>query len=238
MGLRPKEQKGPRRAPHPWSQRAGDLTWEPSRLPGFKWVGKTLFSPLLLLLEGPSRLPLLIPTWPPSYALKDPVSLEGPWRAGGLVWELSRLLVPEWVGQSPSAPLLLLWQDPSRLPLLISLFSLLCPQDPHSLDGALEGRTSLGAQQAPWPKWARRLPSAPLLLFPESPSHLPLLISWPQGRRSCLASTSPPSSVPLHPTSSLWGSSCLLGGQSPPPAASRCPSCGEALTPRLPTLPS
>ena len=40
VGLRLKEQKGPRRAPHPWSQRAGDLTWDPSRLPGLKWVGK------------------------------------------------------------------------------------------------------------------------------------------------------------------------------------------------------
>ena len=36
VGLRLKEQKGPRRAPHPCSQRAGDLTWEPSRLSGLK----------------------------------------------------------------------------------------------------------------------------------------------------------------------------------------------------------
>ena len=35
----------------------------------------------------------------------------------------------------------------------------------------------LGAQQAPQPQWTRRSPSAPLPLFPESPSHLPLLIS-------------------------------------------------------------
>ena len=47
VGLRLKEQKGPRCAPHLWSQRAGDLTWEPSKLPGLEW-------------EGPSRLPLLI----------------------------------------------------------------------------------------------------------------------------------------------------------------------------------
>ena len=59
VGLRLKEQKGPRRAPHPWSQRAGDLTWEHSRLPGLEWAGQTPSSPLPLLLEGPSRLPLL-----------------------------------------------------------------------------------------------------------------------------------------------------------------------------------
>ena len=54
-----KEQKGPRHA-----QRAGDLTWEPSRLPGLKWVGQMPSSPLLHLRsgiwEGPSHLPLLI----------------------------------------------------------------------------------------------------------------------------------------------------------------------------------
>ena len=59
-GLDSTEQKGPRRTPHPWSQRAGDLTWEPSRLPGLEWVGQTPSSPLLFLLEDPSHLPLLI----------------------------------------------------------------------------------------------------------------------------------------------------------------------------------
>ena len=70
------------------------------------------------------------------------------------------------------------------------------------------------------------------------PLCLPLLISGPQGCRSCLASTSPPPSVLLHPTGSLWGSSRLLGRQCPPPVAGRSPSCGETLTPCLPTLPS
>ena len=79
MELRLKEQKGPRLAPNPWSQRVGDLTWEPSKLPGL-----------------------------------------------------------EWVGQMPSSPLLLLWSLES-LPLLISPASLLCPQDPRSLERALEG---------------------------------------------------------------------------------------------------
>ena len=84
MGLRLKEQKRPRRAPHPWSQRAGDPTWEPSRLPGLEWVGQMPSSPLLLLWSG-------------------------------------------------------VWEGPSHLPFLISLSSLLCPQGPHGLDGALEG---------------------------------------------------------------------------------------------------
>ena len=52
MGLRLKEEKGPRRGPHPWFQRTGDLTWEPSRLPGLEWVGEMPSSPLLLLRSG------------------------------------------------------------------------------------------------------------------------------------------------------------------------------------------
>ena len=64
VGLRLKEEKGPRRAPHPWSQRAGDITWDPSRLPGLEWAGQMPSSPLLLLpsgvWEGPSCLPHLI----------------------------------------------------------------------------------------------------------------------------------------------------------------------------------
>ena len=36
VSLRLKEQKGPRCAPHPWSQRAEDLTWELIRLSGLK----------------------------------------------------------------------------------------------------------------------------------------------------------------------------------------------------------
>ena len=51
VGLRLKEQKGPSCAPHPWSQRAKYLTWEPSRLPGLKWGwGKLL--PLLSCSSG------------------------------------------------------------------------------------------------------------------------------------------------------------------------------------------
>ena len=115
----------------------------------------------------------------------------------GSAWELSRFPGLEWVGQSPSTPFPLLLEGPSCLPLLISPASLLCPQYLCGPDRALGcGGTSLGAQQAPQPEWARRSPSAPLPPFPESPSHLPLLISLALGCRSCLTSISPPSQSP------------------------------------------
>ena len=109
--------------------------------------------------------------------------------------------------------------------------SLLCPQDPHILEGALEEFTSLGAQQAPWPEWARRSPATSLPLFPEGPSLLPLLISpasgtdpvWPP----LLLLSQCPHILPVHLG---VGSSHLFGHQRPPPAAGRCPSCGEMLT--------
>ena len=121
VGLRLKEQKGPS------LKRAGDLTWEPSRLPGLEWVGQMPSSPLLLLRSG-------------------------------------------------------VWEGPSRLRLLISLASLLCSQDPCGLEGALKRwGAGLGAQQAPQSQWSRQSPSTPLLLFLESPSHLPLLTSPASG---------------------------------------------------------
>ena len=43
------------------------------------------------------------------------------WR--GLAWELSRLPMPKWAGQLTSAPLPLLPEGASHLPLLISLAS-------------------------------------------------------------------------------------------------------------------
>ena len=153
-------------------------------------------------------------------------------RAWDLTWEPSRLPGLKWAGQSPSTPLLLLLQGPSCLPLLISLASLLCPQGPTQPGGGLEGRGpawELG--RLPMPKWVGLTPSAPLLLLPQGPSHLPLLISPASGALILPG-------LHLRPTGSLWGSSRLLGGQSPPPAPGRHPSCGEMLTLRLPTLPS
>ena len=72
----------------------------------------------------------------------------------------------------------------SCLPLLISAASLLCPQDQCSRrEGvALEGRgLAWELSKLPGPKWAGQMPSTPLLLLPEGPSHLPLLISLGSG---------------------------------------------------------
>ena len=83
VGLRLKEQKGPRCAPHPWSQRAGDFTWESSRLPGLKWAGQMPSSPLLSfsslggpLLPASPDLPSLPPIPPRTHA-----ACRGLWRA-------------------------------------------------------------------------------------------------------------------------------------------------------------
>ena len=80
---------------------------------------------------------------------------------------------------SPAPPV---WEGPSHLPLLIS------PRLPPMPPGPMRprcgfgwGGTSLGAQQTPWPEQASQLPSAPLPLFPQSPSCLPFLISLTSG---------------------------------------------------------
>ena len=201
-----------------------------------------LSSPAPPVWEAPSLLPHLFSPWPPSYDPKDPCDMEGTLESRGSAWELSRLPEPEWAGQSPSAPLLLLPEGPSHLPLLISPASLLCLQDPCSLDGALEGGYWLGSSAGSPAQVGQviTLHSSPALPGESVPPHprLPLLISPASGAPilSGLHSSTP--SVPLHPTSSLWGSSRLLGHQSPRPAASRHPSCGETLTPCLPTPPS
>ena len=105
VGLRLKEHKGPRRAPHPWSERAGDLTWAPSRLPVPEWAGQSPSTPPgVPLPPASSDLPSLRGTdlvWPPllhpprsSYTLLvhsgvPPASLgvrvPHQWQAGALV---------------------------------------------------------------------------------------------------------------------------------------------------------
>ena len=85
VGLRLKDQKGLRCALHPWSQRAGDLTWEPSRLPGLEGGGKR--PPLLSCSSSLSRpLPPASPDLfgPPAMPPK-PMQARGrggPWSAG------------------------------------------------------------------------------------------------------------------------------------------------------------
>ena len=178
-GLGSRNRRGPGMPPTlPWSQRAGDLTWEPVRLPGLEcWS-----SPLLLLWSW--MAPPTCLSWsprPPSCAPRTHAAWRGLWREGVPAWELSTVPGPS---------------GPGDYPPLLSCCS-----------------------------W--RVTPACLSWSP-----------WPQGRRSYLASTSPPPSVPPHPTCSLGGSSHFLGRQCPPPGAGRCPSCGETLTRHLPTLPS
>ena len=94
--------------------------------------------------------------------------------------------------------------------------SLLCPQDQHGPEGTSEGvGPGLRAGQTSLVNWAgERLGLLPLIPAPEGPTRSgnpsPLSVT-PQGCRSCPAFTSPPPSVPPHPTGSLGGSYPLLG---------------------------
>ena len=65
--------------------------------------------------------PLGLPPMPPGPML---LRVGGSWRAGDRPGS-SAGSQAEWAGQSPSAPLLLLLEGPSRLPLLISLASVM-----------------------------------------------------------------------------------------------------------------
>ena len=157
---------------------------------------------------------------------QGPTQTRGGLEGRGSACKLSRLPVPEWVGQSPfcSSP------APPRGPLLpaslvLPLASFLCPQGPTQPGGGFGGQgICLGAQQAPRAEWAGQSPSAPLPLFPESPSRLPLLISPASGVLilSGLHFSSPPS-VPLHPTGSLW----FTLGSVPSPWAPESPTSGR-----------
>ena len=183
MGLRFKGQKGPRCAPHPSSQRVGGPHL------GAQWGSRARVGRANALHSSPAP---------------------------------------------PGGPL------PPDSPVLPSA-SFLCPQDQcgRGEEGALEGRGPAWAlSRLPGPEWAGQMPSAPLLLLQDGSSHLPLLISPASGVPilSGLHFSSPLS--PPRPTSSLGGSSCLLGRQGPPPAAGRHPNFGEVLTRHLPTLPS
>ena len=74
---------------------------------------------------------------------------------------------------SPPPPRWLLHPSSPDLPSL----SPIPPRTHVAWMGLWRWGTGLGAQQAPLPAWARRLPSDPLSVFLESPSILPLLIS-------------------------------------------------------------
>ena len=75
-------------------------------------------------------------------------------------------------------------EGPSCLPLLISPTSLLCPQDQCGRGDveALGGRgPAWELSRLPRPEWVGQSPLASVLLLPEGPSHLPLLISPASG---------------------------------------------------------
>ena len=197
MGLRLKEQKGPRCAPHPWSQRAGDLTWEPSRLPGLEWVGQTPSSPLLLLQsavwEGPSHLPLL---FSPASLLCPQDQCRGkgrPLEGRGPAWDSAGSPCPSGQGNHP----LILSGSSQRAPptsLSCSLVGLL-PMSPrtHAAWKELGGQQiGLGAQQAP----CARVGGAITLCSSPSPPGGPLPPASPD----------PPSLPPMPP-----GPMCLDG---------------------------
>ena len=135
-----------------WGGTAQELSRLPVPLP--EWAGQTPSTPFPLLLEGPSHLPLLV----------SPASLlclQGPTQGGrrvlgrqGASLGAHQAPWPEWVGQSSSTSLQLLPEDPFHLPLLISLASLLCSQDPGGLERALEGRFWPVSSAGSPPEWA------------------------------------------------------------------------------------
>ena len=189
-GLGSRNRRGPGVPPHPWSQRAWDFIWEPSRLPGLEWVGQMPSSPVLLLhsgvWEGPSHLPLLIS----SVSLLCPPD-QCSWRGGlgGQGTGLGAQQVPcAQVGganalhSSPAPPAGPLPPASPDLPGVPPM-----PPRPSWPGGGfgLQG-TGLGAQQAPWASVGRAIalcssPSPPgQLLSPATPG-LPGLPPMPPG---------------------------------------------------------
>ena len=200
------------------------------------------------ILEGPTPLAsLLLPPLLPSYAPRTPAARGGlrEWRtrpgspAGILGFEGNSCHAspgPPVLEGSPSIRLSSF--APPHLPPM--------PLGPMRPGGGLGGWSNECGSPAgfPGPDWAGEMLGVlpPILQAPRGPSRhgnpYPLPAT-PQGHRSCLVSTSPPPSVPPHPTGSLCGSSRLLGHQGPPPVAGRLPSsCGETLTWCPPTPPS
>ena len=116
VGLKLMEQKGPRCAPHSSLRGQGTSPGSLASFLGLRGWGKC---PPLLACFSHSAPPACLSWSPrsPSYSLKDPRGLERGLEGRGSAWELSRLPGPQWAGQSPSAPLPLLPEGPSRLPL-------------------------------------------------------------------------------------------------------------------------
>ena len=150
----------------------------------------------------------------------------GLWKAGDQPGCSAGSPGPSGRGKCP----LLLLEGPSRLPLLISLASLLCPQDPHGLEGALDCRElAWELSRLPMPQWVGQLPSTPLSpVFPDLPGLPPM----------------PPG--PTRPGGDFGLQGTGLGAQQAPRApvsraialrSSPMPP-GESLPPASPDLPS
>ena len=174
-----------------------------------------MFPPDPLVLEGPSPLAsLLLPPPPPSYAPRTPAA------GGGLrgwgTWPGGPAVFPGLSGQGKCPPRLpdpLVLEGPSPI-IRLSSSPLLPPSHVPRTHKAGRGpgkqRTQPGSPAGfPEPDWAVEMLGALRLILqaPEGPSRFP---ATPQGLQCCPASTSPPASVPPHPTWSLGGSSCLL----------------------------
>ena len=158
--------------------------WELSRLLQPKWAGQTPSSPLLLLhLVGP--LPPASPDLPGLPPM--PPSTHAAWRGlcrGHTGLGAQQAPWPKWTRQSPSVPLPLLPEGPSRLPLLTSPASGLpilsglyfsSPLSPPSPTGSLRGSSCLLGHQGPPPAAGRR-PSCGKTLTPCLPTRPSLSI--------------------------------------------------------------
>ena len=237
MGLRLKEQKGPRLDHQPSLRGQGTSPGSPAGFLGLSCLGKR--HPLLSYSSGLASGRAL----PPASPVLSPASFlcpQGPtWPRGrfgeqGISLGVQQAPSPQVDGanalcSSPTPPAEPLPPTTPDLPWLPSML----PGSTQPGWGFGWGGSGLGAQQAPLPGWPGY---CPLLLSCSSWRDSPTCLCWSpwlQGHRSCLVSTSSPPSVPLLPTGSLWGSYCLLGGQSPPPVAGRLPSCLEISRKRI-----
>ena len=118
VGLRLKEKKGPRRAPTPGLRGQGTGLGA-QQAPRAEWAGQSPSTPPPFLPEGPSRLPLL--TSPASLLCSQgPPQPGGVFGAQGIGLGAQQAPWPQWTRRSPSTPLPLFQESPSRLPLLIS----------------------------------------------------------------------------------------------------------------------
>ena len=180
------KQKGPWRTSRLWSERAGDPTWEPSRLPGPEWVGQVPSAPSLapLVLEGPSYLPLLFcPGLPPMSP--------GPMQPGGGLWgyriwpRAGQTSPADWAGEI----LGMLPPDPSPRGSL-QVWEHLPPLSHPSAAPVLSGlhfSSPLSPPTSYWFTWGF-LPSPWALRSPPASGRCP---SWGETRTLCLPT--PPS---------------------------------------------